>query len=284
VLAGAERHDSADLALRLLGLGTPETVEVDSEGRLRADALRAALDGGGPGPTLVLLQAGNVHSGAFDPFSEAITASHAHGAWVHVDGAFGLWAGAAPAYRHLVEGLADADSWATDAHKTLNVPYDTGLAFVRDPAAVRASMGTHGAYLILDGGDRLEPIDTVPELSRRGRAFPVWAALRSLGRSGVADLVDRLCRHAQTFAAGLAEIPGAEVLNDVEFTQVCVAFGDDARTSAVVDRLYEDGTAWMSGSTWRGRTVLRIAVSNWSTTDEDVERSLAAVRAAASGV
>ena len=278
VLVGAERHDTVDLALRYLGLGSPEPVEVDEQGRLRADLLEAALESGSDGPVIVALQAGNVHSGAFDPFAEAIRIAHAHGAWVHVDGAFGLWAAASPAYRHLVAGSEDADSWATDAHKTLNVPYDSGIAVVRDPAALRAAMGMHGAYLIHD--ELGEPLDKVPEISRRGRAFPVWAVLRSLGRSGVAELVERLCRHATAFAAGMETIPGATVLNDVVFTQVCVAFGDDERTEEVVRRLLADGTAWMTGSTWRGRSVLRISVSNWSTTDSDVERSLDAVRQA----
>ena len=274
VLVGAERHDTVDLALRYLGLGAPEPVAADEQGRLRADALRSALEDGGDEPTIVVLQAGNVHSGGFDPFREAIAAAHAHGAWVHVDGAFGLWAAASPSYRHLVAGIEDADSWSTDAHKTLNVPYDCGIAIVRDVAALRAAMGMHGAYLIHD--EKGEPLDKVPEISRRGRAFTVWAVLRSLGRSGVSDLVDRLCRHAASFAEGLRNIPGTTVLNDVVFTQVCVSFGDDARTQEVVRRVLEDGTAWMSGSTWHDRSVLRISVSNWSTTDEDVARSLEA--------
>jgi len=275
VLVGAERHDTVDLALRYLGLGAPEQVAADDQGRLRADALRSALEGGGDEPTIVVLQAGNVHSGGFDPFAEAIAAAHDHGAWVHVDGAFGLWAGASPSYRHLVAGVEDADSWSTDAHKTLNVPYDCGIAIVRDAATLRAAMGMHGAYLIHD--EMGEPFDKVPEISRRGRAFTVWAVLRSLGRSGVTDLVDRLCRHATALADGLRAMPGATVLNDVDFTQVCVSFGDDERTKEVVRRVLEDGTAWMSGSTWHDRSVLRISVSNWSTTDEDVERSLDAV-------
>ena len=179
-------------------------------------------------------------------------------------------------------GYAEADSWATDAHKTLNVPYDTGLAIVRDAAALRASMGMRGAYLILDEAG--EPFDKVPEISRRGRAFPVWAVLRALGRSGVAELVERLCRHAAIFAAGLGDLEGATVLNDVDFTQVCVTFGTDDDTEEVVRRLLADGTAWMSGSTWRGRSVLRISVSNWSTTEDDVERSLDAVRKAVIGL
>lgn len=275
VLVGAERHDTVDLALRYLGLGAPEVVAADGQGRLRTDALRAAL-AAGSGPTLVVLQAGNVHSGAFDPFAEAVAVAHEHGAWVHVDGAFGLWAAASPAHRHLLAGADLADSWATDAHKTLNVPYDSGLAVVRDAAALRASMGMHGDYLVHD--ERGEPFDKVPETSRRGRAFPVWAVLRALGRHGVADLVAGLARHAATFAAGLAEIPGATVLNDVVLTQVCVSFGDDERTEEVVRRLLDDGTAWMTGSRWHGRSVLRVSVSSWATTDEDVERSLAAVR------
>ena len=282
VLVGAERHDTVDLALRYLGLGSPEPVPVDEQGRLRADALSSALGEGSDGPTIVVLQAGNVHSGAFDPFTAAIAEAHAHGAWVHIDGAFGLWAATSPSYRHLVVGYEEADSWATDAHKTLNVPYDTGLAIVRDPAALRAAMGMHGAYLIHD--EQGEPFDKVPELSRRGRAFPVWAVLRSLGRSGVAELVEGLCRHASAFAAGLDGIEGVTVLNDVEFTQVCASFGTDQRTEEVVRRLLEDGTAWMTGSTWRDRSVLRISVSNWSTTANDVERSLDAVRKAVIGL
>lgn len=279
VLVGQERHDTVDLALRYLGLGEPDVVAVDDQGRLRADALADALASGPDGPTLVALQAGNVHSGAFDPFTPAIEAAHRHGAWVHVDGAFGLWAAASPSYRHLMTGAADADSWATDAHKTLNVPYDCGLAIVRDPAAVRAAMGMHGDYLIHDVAG--EPFDKVPEISRRGRAFPVWAVLRSLGRSGVTDLVDRLCRHARRFAEEIATIPGAEVLNDVVYTQVCVSFGSDEETEAVVARMLEDGTAWMTGSRWHGRSVLRVSVSSWATTDQDVERSVAALRRAA---
>jgi len=277
VLVGAERHDTVDLALRYLGLGSPEEVAADDQGRLRADALIAALDAGEDGaPTIVVLQAGNVHSGAFDPFADVIDAAHERGAWVHVDGAFGLWAAASPAYRHLVPALERADSWTTDAHKTLNVPYDSGLVIVRDPSALRASMGMHGDYLIHDESG--EPFDKVPEISRRGRAFTVWAVLRALGRSGVAELVERLCGHAAAFAAGLESTPGATVVNDVVFTQVCATFGSDDRTDEVVRLLLEDGEAWMSGSTWRGQKVLRISVSNWSTTADDVDRSLAAVR------
>ncbi|MCB5169472.1 aminotransferase class V-fold PLP-dependent enzyme [Streptomyces bambusae] len=279
VLAGEQRHMAVDLPLRHLGLGEPQLVPADAQGRIDPDALARALADGQPAPTLVVLQAGEIHSGAFDPFPAAVRAAREADAWVHVDGAFGLWAAASPAHAHLTAGCAAADSWATDAHKTLNVPYDCGLAIVRDPSAVRASMGLHGDYLILH--EQGDPSDKVPELSRRGRAVPVWAALRSLGRSGVADLVDRLCRHACAFAEGIAAIDGATVLNDVVFTQVCAAFEDDERTERVLTRLMDDGTVWISGSQWRGRRVMRISVSNWSTTDEDVERALAAIRRAA---
>jgi glutamate/tyrosine decarboxylase-like PLP-dependent enzyme len=279
VLVGAERHDSVDLVLRYLGLGAPEPVPADEQGRIDPVALASRLRSGDERPVVVVLQAGNVHSGAFDPFSESIEVAHEHGAWVHVDGAFGLFAAAAPAYRHLVHGYEAADSWATDAHKTLNVPYDCGLAIVRDPTALRAAMSMHGDYLIRDAAG--DPFEKVPELSRRARAFTVWAVLRSLGRSGVAELVDRLASHARAFAGGIAAIDGAEVLNDVVFTQVCAAFGDDARTLDIVRRMLDDGTAWTSGSVWRDRAVLRISVSNWGTTDADVERTLDALRAAA---
>lgn len=279
VLVGAERHDTVDLTLRYLGLGAPESVAADSEGRLIVSDLERAL-GESDVPTIVCLQAGNVHSGGYDPFAEAIAAAHAHGAWVHVDGAFGLFAAAAPGYRHLVEGIAEADSWSSDAHKTLNVPYDCGLAIVRDPAAVRSAMGMHGDYLIQDASG--DPFEKVPELSRRARATPVWAVLAVLGRTGVADLVERMAGHASAFARSMGDLPGAEVLNEVVFTQVCVSFGSDERTRAVVAGVLADGEAWMSGSTWRGRAVLRISVSNWSTTEGDVRRSLGAVSRALS--
>ncbi|MEV6732926.1 MULTISPECIES: pyridoxal-dependent decarboxylase [unclassified Streptomyces] len=278
-IAGEDRHMAIDLALRYLGLGSPELVKADDQGRIEPEALRRTLAGGGQSPTIVILQAGDIHSGAFDPFVETIRAAREADAWVHIDGAFGLWAAASPTYAHLTAGCTYADSWATDAHKTLNVPYDCGLAIVRDPSALRAAMGLRGDYLIQD--EHGDPIDKVPELSRRGRAFTVWAALRSLGRSGVADLVERLCRHASAFAAGIAEIEGATVLNDVVFTQVCAEFGGDERTERVLTRLLDDGTAWISGSTWHGRRVMRISVSNWSTTDDDVTRTLDAIRRAA---
>lgn len=278
VIVGEDRHMAIDLALRYLGLGRPEVVKADDQGRIEPEALRHTLAAGGQRPTIVILQAGDIHSGAFDPFVETIRAAREADAWVHIDGAFGLWAAVSPAYAHLTAGAAQADSWATDAHKTLNVPYDCGLAIVRDPFAVRAAMGLHGDYLIQD--EHGDPIDKVPELSRRGRAFTVWAALRSLGRAGVADLVERLARHASSFAAGIAGIDGASVLNDVVFTQVCAEFGSDERTEQVLTRLLDDGTAWISGSTWHGRRVMRISVSNWSTTDDDVTRTLDAIRRA----
>ncbi len=216
-----------------------------------------------------------MHSGAFDDFAAAIPLAHEHGAWVHVDGAFGLWAAASPTTRHLVEGLPLADSWATDAHKTLNVPYDCGLAFVADSTSHRAALGIHAPYLIHSQGAP-DPMELGPEFSQRARAFPLWATLRYLGTDGVAALVDRLVGHAQAFAEGVRAL-GGEVLNDVVFTQVCTAWGDDATTAEVERLLLEEGAVWMTGSTWRGRKVLRIAVSNQATTAEDVEWSLQAL-------
>lgn len=279
VLVGAERHGTVDLALRYLGLGRPEAVAADDQGRLRVEALEQALTRDPGRPTIVVLQAGNLHSGAFDPFAKAIGVAHAAGAWVHVDGAFGLFAAASPKLRHLTAGIEKADSWTTDAHKTLNVPYDCGIAIVRDDSALRAVMGMQGDYLIQDAAG--DPVDRVPEMSRRVRAVPVWAVLAALGRTGVAELVERFCRHATAFAAGIGEIPGAEVLNDVVFTQVCATFGSDEKTRAVVDRMLADGTAWTTGSRWRDRAVLRISVCNWSTTEDDVDATLAALRRAA---
>jgi glutamate/tyrosine decarboxylase-like PLP-dependent enzyme len=280
VLAGEDRHVSVDVALRYLGLPAATLVAADDQGRMRADALGEALANTADGPTIVLLQAGNLHSGSCDPFDECIPVAKEHGAWVHVDGAFGLWAAASSTYRSLTAGMDQADSWATDAHKTLNVPYDCGIAVVRDAAAQSAAMGAKTDYLMADASG--DPIDRGPELSRRARGVPVWAALRAMGRSGVADMIDQMCAHARTFAEAAADIDGAEVLNDVVFTQVSVAFGDDEGTLQVVSRMLEDGTAWMSGSRWRDRAVLRIAVSNATTTDDDVARSIEALRRAAS--
>ncbi|MEV7396241.1 pyridoxal-dependent decarboxylase [Aeromicrobium sp. NPDC092404] len=282
VLVGAERHDTIDLALRYLGLGRPTEVAADAEGRIRVEALAESLAAIPNGEPIVLcLQAGNVHSGAFDPFAAAVALAHERGAWVHVDGAFGLWAAASPGLSHLVEGMSGADSWTTDAHKTLNVPYDCGLAIVADSAAMRAAMGVHASYLVADTTGPGDPFEKVPELSRRARGIPVWAALRSLGRQGVVELVDGLAANAHAIAAGLSEVEGVEVLNEVLYTQVCVSFGSDERTREVTARLIADGTTWMSGSRWRDRDVLRISVSNWSTDERDVRLSVDAVRAAA---
>jgi glutamate/tyrosine decarboxylase-like PLP-dependent enzyme len=285
VLVGAERHETVDLALRYLGLGRPGVVAADEQGRIRLDALRDAL-GQLPSdePAIVCLQAGNLHSGAFDPFTEAVALAHDRGAWVHVDGAFGLWAAASPALRQLVPGLADADSWATDAHKTLNVPYDCGIAIVADPSALRTTFGMHASYLIADDSGPGDPHEKVPELSRRARGIPVWAVLRSLGRDGVATLVEGLADNARSIAEAAAEIEGAEILNDVSYTQVSIAFGDDVRTGAVIERLIADGTTWMSGSRWHDRAVIRVSVSNWSTDTDDVRRSVDAIRRAAGAV
>jgi glutamate/tyrosine decarboxylase-like PLP-dependent enzyme len=278
VIVGEERHETVDVALRFLGLGEGRSVAVpaDDQGRIRLDALADSFAQVGDNPLIVCLQAGNVHSGSFDPIADAVDLAHRHGAWVHVDGAFGLWAAASAQYRQLVTGVERADSWATDAHKTLNVPYDSGIAIVAKAEAMYAAMGVHAAYLIQD--ERPDPFSTVPEFSRRARGFTVWAALRSLGRRGVAEMVERFCAHARHFAAGLAQMDGVRVVNDVVFTQVCVSFGTDEVTREVAARLLKDGTAWMTPSTWHGQAVLRISVSNWRTTDEDVDLTLAAVR------
>lgn len=281
VIVGAERHDTVDLALRFLGLGEPVAVEADDQGRIKVDALTSALDAVPAGQaTIVCLQAGNIHSGAFDPFDEAIDVAHDAGAWVHVDGAFGLWAATVPALAELTAGVAAADSWSSDAHKTLNVPYDCGIAIVADSRAMRSSMGVHADYLIEDPAHG-DPQERVPELSRRARGVPVWAALASLGRSGVTDLVAGLHDHAVAIADGLSRVPGLRVLNDVVYTQVSVAFDSDETTRAVTERLIAEGTVWMSGSRWHGCDVLRVSVSSWATDWADVARSVDAVARAA---
>ena len=292
---GQERHDAIDLGLRYLGLGRPTPVPADRQGRIipaELDrALDRALDGApsranrsGRAPALVCLQAGNLHSGAFDPFTEAIAVAKSYGAWVHVDGAFGLWAAAVPELAELTAGLALADSWGTDAHKTLNVPYDCGIAVVRDARALRSAMGLHASYLIQDADGVADPLEKVPELSRRARGVPVWAALKSLGRDGVIAQVRELVRRASQLAGQLSALDGVEVLNAVDYTQVSLAFGDDAVTRAVTERIIGDGRVWMSGSRWQDRDILRISVSNWSTDDDDVEVAVTAVRDALAAV
>jgi glutamate/tyrosine decarboxylase-like PLP-dependent enzyme len=276
VFAGLERHASVDLALRYLGLGAAELIDVDDQGRIVPAALAEAM-GDVTGPAILCLQAGNLHSGAFDPMRESIAIAHEHGAWAHVDGAFGLWAAASPALREQLDGLDTADSWATDAHKTLNVPYDCGLAIVADPEAVRSAFGVRTSYLIRDEHGPADPFEKVPEMSRRARGLPVWAVLRSLGRDGTIALVDELAANAKALSAGLSMIPGVEVQNEVVFTQVCLTFGDDETTRLVTQQLISDGIVWMSGSRWRDRDVLRISVSNWSTDAEDVALAIAAV-------
>lgn len=282
VLVGRERHDTVDLALRYLGLGQPAEVAADDQGRIEPAALRAALDTVPAGePIVVCLQAGNLHSGAFDPFADAIAAAHDRGAWVHVDGAFGLWAAASPRLRYLTQGVERADSWATDAHKTLNVPYDCGISIVRDPRVLRTAMGVHTSYLPGEDTGPGHPFEKVPELSRRARGVPVWAALRHLGSTGVAEQVEGLVRQARAIADGLRTVDGVEVLNDVVYTQTVLAVGDDERTHRIADGLTDSGELWISASCWRDRPVLRISVSNAATGDEDVRRTVAAIRAAA---
>jgi glutamate/tyrosine decarboxylase-like PLP-dependent enzyme len=292
---GQERHDTIDLGLRYLGLGKPTAVAADRQGRIipaELDrALERALDAApsrgnssGRAPALVCLQAGNLHSGAFDPFAEAIAVAKSYGAWVHVDGAFGLWAAAVPELAELTAGLELADSWGTDAHKTLNVPYDCGIAVCRDVQALRSAMGVHTSYLIQAADGTADPFEKVPELSRRARGVPVWAALKSLGRDGVTAQIRTLVQRAAQLAEQLAALDGVEVLNDVNYTQVSLAFGDDALTREVTARIISDGQVWMSGSHWQDRDILRISVSNWSTDDADVGVAVGAVRNALAAV
>ncbi len=283
-LVGAERHDTIDVSLRYLGLGAPTPVAVDGQGRVRVDALSEALDLIPSGePVIVALQAGNLHSGAFDPFVEAIAVAHEHGAWVHVDGAFGLWAAATPTLAPLASGMAEADSWSTDAHKTLNVPYDCGIVIVRDQRALLGAFDMHAAYLWKADAGPSHPYSYVPELSRRARGVPVWAALRALGRAGVRELVDGLVTNAQAIAEGVAAIPGIEVVNDVVYTQVCMCLPTDAETDAMGERLKRSGEVFMSPSEWAGRRVVRVSVSNAFTDADDVRRTVEAVRAAVAG-
>ena len=271
VIVGDEVHVSLLKALSLLGLGRDRVlrVPVDGQGRMRAEALRDLT-----GSTIVCIQAGNVNSGAFDPARKICEIAHQAGAWVHVDGAFGLWATAAPGRARLTAGVTDADSWATDAHKWLNVPYDSGIAFCREAEHLRAAMSATAAYVVPT--EQREPDQYTPEMSRRARGVEIWAALRSLGRSGLADLIERTCRHAGRFAEGL-RAAGHQVLNEVELNQVVVAFGEAQRTRRVIAGVQREGTCWCGSTVWQGQTAMRISVSSWATTEGDVERSLAAI-------
>jgi glutamate/tyrosine decarboxylase-like PLP-dependent enzyme len=280
VIAGEERHATIDRALRLLGLGADaiEPVEADSNGAIDAASLARALDGGSSAPTIVCLQAGNVNSGACDDLAAACDAVEGSGAWVHVDGAFGLWAAASDSKKHLVRGLERADSWAVDGHKWLNVPYDTGFVFCADAEAHAASMSFTAAYLVGQGdGAARSPSDYGPESSRRARGFATWAALCELGQEGIAELVDRCCALARRFGEQLGSTDGVEIANDIVLNQVLVSFGSDERTDQMIAGVQRDGTCWMGGTTWGGRRLMRISVSNWSTTEADVDRSVAAI-------
>jgi glutamate/tyrosine decarboxylase-like PLP-dependent enzyme len=279
VLAGEQRHHTIDRAVRFLGLGDESIVAVaaDDQGRMRPDALADALRAGA-GPAIVCAQAGGINTGAFDPFAEIVDVAHAAGAWVHVDGAFGLWAAASPRLRTLLAGFERADSWATDAHKWLNVPFDCGVVFCAAPAAHRAAMSMQAVYLEHGGPDDRDPIDYVPELSRRARGFPVYAALRALGSGGVRELVEGSCELAGRFASRLGAAPGVEILNDVVLNQVLVRFaGPDERTTEVIQRVQDDGTCYVSGTRWQGRPAMRISVMNWATDENDVEESVTAI-------
>ena len=278
VVVGDEVHVSLLKALSLLGFGRERVVRVpaDAQGRMRADQLPPLTES-----TIVCIQAGNVNTGAFDPAGEVCAKAHEAGAWVHVDGAFGLWAMAAPAYAHLTAGLNQADSWATDAHKWLNVPYDSGLAFVKEPLYLRAAMSSSAAYLVQS--DTRDPFHYAPEMSRRIRGVEIWAALRSLGRAGVIEMIERNCRQARRLAEGLSAA-GYSVLNDVVLNQVMVSFGDAEKTKRVLAGVQDDGTCWAGGTIWQGKTAMRISVSSWATTDADIERSLEAILHVAAAV
>ena len=283
VLAGEQAHVTIAVACRMLGLGAGRMrlVSTDDQGRMRPDALRDAL-AEHEGPTIVCAQAGEINTGAVDPLGPITEACRARGAWCHVDGAFGLWAAASPSRRALLDGVERADSWATDAHKWLNVPYDCGIAVVADAGAHRAAMTSTSAYIPAHADDVPWGFDWTPELSRRARGVPVYATLRALGRSGVAELVDRSCEHAAHLAGRLRAADGVEVLNDVVLNQVLVRFADDdAVTDAVIEAVQRDGTCWLGGSTFRGRAVMRVSIVGWQTTRADVERSADAILAAA---
>jgi glutamate/tyrosine decarboxylase-like PLP-dependent enzyme len=282
IVAGAEAHVTIYTALRMLGFGTRgmHKVDTDEQGRVRPEALErtlASLDG----PIIVCAQAGNVNTGAVDPLRAVCEIAHARGAWVHVDGAFGLWGRASRATRALLDGADLADSWANDAHKWLNVPYDNGIVIVRDSAAHRAAMTATADYLEQTAGVERDPFEWSPEFSRRGRGFTIYAALRALGRRGVEALIDRCCERARQFAALLGRDPRVKVLNDVVLNQVLVRFGDsDEATREVIVRAQREGTCWMAGTTWHGMAAMRLSISNWATSEVDIERSAGAILAA----
>jgi len=280
VVAGAKRHGTLDRALRFLGFGTAcvRAVAVDDQGRMLVDQLRTELGREG-GPTIVCSQLGEVNTGACDDVNAIADAAIEAGAWHHVDGAFGLWAAAAPSLRHLTAGVERADSWATDAHKWLNVPYDNGIAFCAHPEAHQKALGIRSAYLVYTDEAR-DPLDWNPEHSRRARGFTVYAAVRSLGRSGIADLVERTCARARDLASALAELPGCEILNDVVLNQVLLRFENDEATDAAIAAVQASGEAWLGGTVWDERRAIRISVSNWQTSEDDVARTVAAFAAA----
>jgi glutamate/tyrosine decarboxylase-like PLP-dependent enzyme len=291
VVVGDEAHATIHAALQMLGLGRERVRKVanDEQGRMRADALRETL-ASCRGPLIVCAQAGNVNTGSFDPLDEIADAVHERGGWLHVDGAFGLWARVSPELAPLARGVEKADSWSTDGHKWLNVPYDSGIVIVNDPAAHRASMTITASYLAQTGGRERDPFDWVPEFSRRARGFTVYAALRSLGRAGVREMIERCCALARRFGEKLRGQPGVHVLNDVVLNQVLVRFTrpgagegeiDDAFTREVIARVQADGTCWLGGTVWHGMAAMRISVSTWSTTEEDVDRSAEAILRAA---
>jgi len=284
-IVGAQRHVTVDRALRLLGLGAPTVVAADEQGRLEPDALDRELAAGAQ-PTIVCAQVGEVNTGAVDPLPEIADAASDAGAWLHVDGAFGLWAAASPKLRALVRGAERADSWTTDAHKWLNVPYDSGLVFCAHPEAHRAAMTVSASYLIQDEGARKvrDQVDWVPEFSRRARGFAIYAALRSLGRTGVAELVERCCACASRFAQGLADVPGAVLLNEVVLNQVLFRFESDDETDTVLQTVQDEGAVWSSGTTWDGRKAIRLSVSNWQTGEREIDLALERFAAAAQAV
>jgi len=284
ILVGEEAHVSIFGSLRMLGLGAARAgrVAADAQGRMIPEALERALAAARP-PIIVCAQAGNVNTGAFDPLASIAAITRKHGAWLHVDGAFGLWAAASPALRHHLAGVEQADSWSTDAHKWLNVPYDSGLVFVAHPGAHQAAMSLTASYLVRGAGEERHAMDWVPESSRRARGFPIYVTLKTLGREGVAALVDRCCRLAARMADRLAQPTGITILNDVVLNQVLVGLqppagvGVDPFTRDVIARVQRDGTCWLGGTTWQGRPAIRISVSNWSTTEQDIDRSAEAI-------